>query len=180
MLVTLVSVLLNNSGFTRHIFLEMELINIIYKQKDTCWYIKFFPSCLFQPKHTEDTFPEYDGSYLILCLSITSGVSRIVCGKVADLKWVNRIRMQQFAFFILGVSTMCIPFSGSFWGLIVINLVMGICDGVFVCLLGPIAFDIVGPSEASQAIGFLLGIFSIPFTIGPPVAGKRNVHCNKT
>ena len=41
------------------------------------------------------------------------------------------------------------------------------------CLLGPIAFDIVGPAAASQAIGFLLGTFSIPFTVGPPVAGKE-------
>ena len=126
----------------------------------------------FQPKHTQDNFPEYDGSYLILCLSITSGVSRIVCGKIADIPWVSRIRMQQGAFFILGLATLCIPFCTSFYALIGISLIMGLCDGVFVCLLGPIAFDIVGPGEASQAIGFLLGIFSIPFTIGPPVAGR--------
>lgn len=75
------------------------------------------------------------------------------------------------AFLVLGISTVCIPFAKSFGALIGISLVMGVCDGVFVCLLGPIAFDIVGPAEASQAIGFLLGIFSIPFTIGPPVAG---------
>ncbi|XP_052808746.1 monocarboxylate transporter 10-like isoform X2 [Mya arenaria] len=131
------------------------------------YFIPFF----HLPKHTRDNFPESDGSLLILCLSITSGVSRIVCGKIADFPWVNRIRMQQCAFFVLGVSTMCIPFAKSFEALIAISLAMGLCDGVFVCLLGPVAFDIVGPSEASQAIGFLLGIFSIPFTIGPPVAG---------
>lgn len=131
------------------------------------YFVPFF----HLPKHTSDTFPGEDGSILIMCLSITSGVSRIICGKLADLPWVNRIRMQQFAFLILGVSTLCIPFASSFPWLIVISLAMGICDGVFVCLLGPIAFDIVGPGEASQAIGFLLGIFSIPFTAGPPIAG---------
>lgn len=132
------------------------------------YFVPFF----HLPKYTADNFPGEDGSWLILCLSITSGVSRIVCGKLADIQWISRIKMQQLALLVLGISTLCIPFAKSFGALIAISLVMGICDGVFVCLLGPIAFDIVGPGEASQAIGFLLGIFSIPFTIGPPVAGK--------
>lgn len=127
-------------------------------------------------KHTQDIFPESDGSMLVLCLSITSGISRILAGKLADFKCVNRIHMQQIAFVIMGAATACIPLSASFEGLIAICLVMGICDGIFVCLLGPIAFDIVGPREASQAIGFLLGIFSIPFTVGPPIAGMTYVN----
>ena len=105
-------------------------------------------------------------------MQITSGVGRLVFGKVADLKCVNRVYLQQTSFLILGVVTACIPFSAYFEGLIAICLIMGVCDGIFVCLLGPIAFDLVGPSQASQAIGFLLGIFSIPFTVGPPIAGN--------
>lgn len=72
----------------------------------------------------------------------------------------------------MGVVTLCIPFSTSFGGLIAIVLIFGLCDGIFVCLIGPIAFDIVGPREASQAIGFLFGFFALPFALGPPVAGK--------
>ena len=37
------------------------------------------------------------------------------------------------------------------------------------------AFDICGPSGASQAIGFLLGLCSIPLTVGPPIAGTNNI-----
>ena len=48
---------------------------------------------------------------------------------------------------------------------------MGLFDGCFVTLLGPIAFDLCGSKGASQAIGSLLGLFSIPMTIGPPIAG---------
>ncbi|KAH3726081.1 monocarboxylate transporter 10-like [Dreissena polymorpha] len=131
------------------------------------YFVPFF----HLPKYTADNFPGADGSLLILSLSITSGVSRILCGKIADTQWVSRIKMQQLAFLVLGISTACIPFASKFGALIGISLLMGVCDGVFVCLLGPIAFDIVGPAEASQAIGFLLGIFSIPFTVGPPLAG---------
>lgn len=122
-------------------------------------------------KYVNLVFKGSNGSILIMCIAITSGVSRIVCGKLADLKCVNRVRLQQAAFAIMGVVTLCIPFSESFAGLIAITLVIGICDGVFICLLGPIAFDLVGERGASQALGFLFGIFSIPMSAGPPLAG---------
>ena len=48
----------------------------------------------------------------------------------------------------------------------------GFFDGCFVCLLGPIVYDIVGPQNASHGIGFLLGLLSIPMITGPPLAGK--------
>ena len=48
---------------------------------------------------------------------------------------------------------------------------LGLFDGCFVTLIGPIAFDLCGPSGASQAIGSLLALFSLPMTVGPPVAG---------
>ena len=48
---------------------------------------------------------------------------------------------------------------------------MGLFDGCFVTLLGPIAFDLCGPAGAGQAIGSLLALFSIPMTVGPPIAG---------
>ena len=48
----------------------------------------------------------------------------------------------------------------------------GFFDGCFVCLLGPIVYDIVGPQNASHGIGFLLGLLSIPMITGPPLAGN--------
>ena len=102
-------------------------------------------------------------------MQVTSGVGRLAFGKIADFECVNRIYMQQCAFVVMGIVTACIPYSASFEGLIAICLILGVCDGVFVCLLGPIAFDIVGPMEASQAIGFMLGGFSLPLTVGPPI-----------
>ncbi|XP_076466184.1 monocarboxylate transporter 10-like [Babylonia areolata] len=122
-------------------------------------------------KHTEDTFPGSDGHLLPMIMSTASGLSRIVFGVLADIRCLSLIRMEQVAFFVMGVSTLCIPFAGTFTGLIVICLVMGVCDGLVICLLGPIAFDLVGESGASQAIGFLLGIVSFPMTLGPPLAG---------
>ncbi|GFS13851.1 monocarboxylate transporter 10 [Elysia marginata] len=136
----------------------------------------YFVPFVHLPKYVNDKFPDEDGKFLVMCLAITSGLARIVMGKVADFKWVNRIRLQQLAFFLLGASTLCLPWSPTFAGLIALCLIMGICDGAFICLLGPIAFDIVGEKGASQALGFLFGIFSIPMTVGPPVAGMLYDH----
>ena len=38
------------------------------------------------------------------------------------------------------------------------------------------AFDICGPAGASQAIGCLLGLCSIPLTFGPQIAGETLYH----
>lgn len=63
-------------------------------------------------------------------------------------------------------------YANHFYYLIAICVGLGLADGCFISLLGPIAFDLVGASGASQAIGFLLAFCSIPLTVGPPFAGK--------
>lgn len=63
--------------------------------------------------------------------------------------------------------------------LLVITLFMGLFDGCFISLLGPIAFDICGRNGATQAIGCLLGMCSIPLTVGPPIAGLIYEHSGK-
>lgn len=71
---------------------------------------------------------------------------------------------------------MLLPVTKSFLVLLAISLGMGLFDGCFISLLGPIAFDICGRSGATQAIGFLLGMCSIPLTVGPPIAGLLYDH----
>lgn len=44
--------------------------------------------------------------------------------------------------------------------------------------MAPIAFELVGPMEASQAIGYLLGLMAIPMSAGPPIAGERILYLN--
>lgn len=69
---------------------------------------------------------------------------------------------------------MMIPLCRVFGALIAVCLIMGLFDGCFISIMAPIAFELVGPQDVSQAIGFLLGFMSIPMTVGPPIAGKYN------
>lgn len=74
----------------------------------------------------------------------------------------------------LGLMSMLIPQCSVFEWLVVVCVFLGLCDGCFLTMMAPIAFDLVGPMQASQAIGYLLGLMSLPMTAGPPIAGKKH------
>lgn len=46
-------------------------------------------------QYVKDILPKNDGSQLVMCIGITSGLGRIIFGKIADFPWVNRILLQQ-------------------------------------------------------------------------------------
>lgn len=83
---------------------------------------------------------------------------------------------QVSSFVVIGVMSMMIPLCHVFGGLIAVCLLMGLFDGCFICIMAPIAFELVGSQNVSQAIGFLLGMMSVPMTVGPPIAGNIRVH----
>lgn len=78
---------------------------------------------------------------------------------------------QVLSFLFIGLMSMMIPLCSVFGGLIAVCLIMGLFDGCFISIMAPIAFELVGAQDVSQAIGFLLGFMSIPMTVGPPIAG---------
>ena len=137
-------------------------------------------------------------SQLIMCIGVSSGLGRLISGFLADLPMIkrdgNRILLQQISFVSIGICTMLLTLAqmfgenvflvsqhlaGShrhnslslFQALLTFCFILGIFDGCFITMLGPIAFDLCGPAGAGQAIGFLLALCSIPLTVGPPVAG---------
>ncbi|CAL4133681.1 unnamed protein product, partial [Meganyctiphanes norvegica] len=123
-------------------------------------------------KFTKDVLGEETNTQILIqCIGGASGVGRIIFGLMSDRPWVNRIFLQQVSFISIGCLTMLLVVANNFTIFIVIALLMGFFDGCFISLLGPIAFDIVGPSGASQAIGCLLAMCSIPLTAGPAIAG---------
>lgn len=133
--------------------------------------IGYFVPFVHMNKYVKVTFGLASVNAPIMCMGITSGIGRLVCGYLADLKWVNRIYLQQISFVVIGLLTMVIPFTASYNLFLAICSAIGVVDGCFISLLGPIAYDICGPRGATQAIGFLLGMCSIGLTAGPAIAG---------
>ncbi|XP_061397088.1 monocarboxylate transporter 10 [Musca vetustissima] len=156
------------------------IINVeIWKRKKYVIWALCIPMALFgyfvpyvhMMKFVQMTYPNNDQNLPVMSIGITSGLGRLIFGAIADLPGVNRIYLQQLSLSCIGVVTILLPLTSSYVLLIVFSLIMGLFDGCFISLLGPIAYEICGPSGATQAIGFLLGLSSLPLTIGPPVAG---------
>ncbi|XP_051951454.1 monocarboxylate transporter 10-like [Xyrauchen texanus] len=124
-------------------------------------------------KHVEERFGvNANKEVLLTCIGITSLVGRLIFGRVADyVPGVNKVYLQVSSFLVIGVMSMMIPLCHIFGGLISVCLLMGLFDGCFISIMAPIAFELVGSQNVSQAIGFLLGMMSIPMTVGPPIAG---------
>ena len=124
----------------------------------------------------KDILPEKNGGVLLTCIAISSLFGRLIFGTISDLPRVNRILLQQVSFLFIGICTMLMaaaPFFQcfNFESLILFSLIFGLFDGCNEPQIVPIAIDICGHSGQSQAIGFLLGLSSIPVTLGPPIAG---------
>ncbi|XP_008850627.1 monocarboxylate transporter 10 isoform X2 [Nannospalax galili] len=124
-------------------------------------------------KHVNERFQDEENKVVVLmCIGITSGVGRLLFGRIADyVPGVKKVYLQILSFFFIGLMSMMIPLCSVFGALIAVCLVMGLFDGCFISIMAPIAFELVGAQDASQAIGFLLGFMSIPMTVGPPIAG---------
>ena len=124
----------------------------------------------------KDILPEKNGGVLLICIAFSSLVGRLIFGTISDLARVNRILLQQVSFLFIGICTMLMaaaPFFEcfNFESLILFSLIFGLFDGFNEPLIFPIATDICGSSGASQAIGFLYSLSSIPVTFGPAIAG---------
>nr|XP_003466490.1 LOW QUALITY PROTEIN: monocarboxylate transporter 10 [Cavia porcellus] len=124
-------------------------------------------------KHVNETFQEAKNKEVaLMSIGITSGVGRLLFGRIADyVPGVKKVYLQVLSFFFIGLMSMMIPLCRFFGALIAVCLIMGLFDGCFISIMAPIAFALVGAQDVSQAIGFLLGLMSIPMTVGPPVAG---------
>ncbi|KAH0622222.1 hypothetical protein JD844_024338, partial [Phrynosoma platyrhinos] len=136
--------------------------------------LNFCCNLTVQLKHVKERIGEdVPDVALLLCLGITSGVGRLVFGRIADyIPGAKKVYLQVISFFFIGLMSMMIPLCYTFGGLIAVCLFMGLFDGCFISIMAPIAFELVGAQYVSQAIGFLLGFMSVPMTVGPPIAGQ--------
>lgn len=105
------------------------------------------------------------------CIAFMSGVGRLLFGFLSDSPRLNKIYLQQISFYVIGCSTIFMPFIKKFWLLVATALLIGLFDGCFISLMGPIAIEICGPAYAAQAIGFMLGICAPMLSVGPTLAG---------
>lgn len=124
-------------------------------------------------KFVEQRFVDNKETWIpLVCIGAASGIGRLASGRIGDcIPGLKKIYLQVASFLLLGIVSMMLPLCQVFESVIVVCLFLGLCDGFLISMMSPIAFELVGPMQASQAIGYILGIMSIPMTAGPPIAG---------
>lgn len=130
----------------------------------------FVPYVHFKTFIKDLKFYNVNDNLPVQCIAIASGVGRLTFGFIADRPGFNRIVLQQISFFVIGTLTIVLPFVRSFELLVAISLGMGLCEGGFIALIGPIAFEFCGSALAAQGIGCMLGLAATPISVGPAVA----------
>ncbi|KAK7095355.1 hypothetical protein V1264_006775 [Littorina saxatilis] len=138
----------------------------------------YFVAVFHIVKFSENRFPESNSNLLPLANSVTTVVTRLLFGIVADVTFVKKyyVIIHQAVFVINGVTTMCIPLSNTYAGFVVASCVLGVCDGLFFLLVGPIALSLVGLQGSSQAVGFFNAAIGLTFLTGPTLAGLMYDH----
>ncbi|XP_034037023.1 monocarboxylate transporter 8 [Thalassophryne amazonica] len=133
----------------------------------------YFVPYMYLISFANENFSKNEKNWVLLvCIGASSGIGRLAFGKIGDLiPGLQKIYMQVVSFIALGLMSMMIPQCSVFEGLMAVCVFLGLCDGCFLTMMAPIAFELVGPMQASQAIGYLLGLMALPMTAGPPIAG---------
>ncbi|KAF4530432.1 hypothetical protein B566_EDAN015263 [Ephemera danica] len=80
------------------------IINVeIWRKKRYVIWVLVLPTAMFgyfvpyvhMVKFISLTFPENNGAQLVMCIGVTSGLGRLLFGKISDLPRVDRILLQQ-------------------------------------------------------------------------------------
>lgn len=159
--------------------LLFSILNIqIWKNKKYTFWALSMPVALFGylvpyvhiQSLISDNFTNVIQSLPLQCIATASGLGRLIFGYLADKSGIDRILLQQISFYVIGILTIILPFVRTFGVLVAISLGMGLFDGAFISLIGPIAFELCGRAHAASAIGCMLGLAAVPLSLGPPIA----------
>jgi len=76
-------------------------------------------------------------------------------------------------FFVYGFVQLFIPFAKDFYVFVIQLGIMGIMDGILLCFIVPISYDLVkSPSLANQATGYYHAALAPTTIAGPAIAGR--------
>ena len=120
--------------------------------------------------------PEVDAAFLISILSITATIFKIISGKVAGLRQVNKLRMYQTALLIMTVATTLIPLAETYVGFVVYAVVFGVSESCFLVMIPLITKEIIGIRRLPLALGITFMSMGFTTVLGAPIAGEKFVQ----
>jgi MCP family monocarboxylic acid transporter-like MFS transporter 10 len=116
--------------------------------------------------------PSSQGALLVGYMSISQIFSKLLCGRLADMKRIKRLYILEISIFGFIICNMAVTAAKSFNALLVYVVIFGFFDGLFVVVIPILICDIVGRDLMATAIGGFYGAVAIPMMLGPHISGK--------
>ncbi|XP_043209480.1 uncharacterized protein LOC122374666 isoform X1 [Amphibalanus amphitrite] len=113
-----------------------------------------------------------EASSAVSLMSVASALGRIGFGRVLDHPRVSQRLMAQLSIFVMGLSLILVPAVVNLPLMLAFALVYGAAEGLYVDLMPLTTLRLMGPRGTAEiAWTLLVGMVSIPWIIGPFVAG---------
>ena len=111
-------------------------------------------------------------SHFIMFLGISSGVARLLIGRLCDMKSVNIRYINQLGIALAGLVTLLLPLAKSYASVAFYAVAFGFSDGTFMTSQNVILLGIVGPERRDAAFGLGCMLSSFAIASGPPLVGE--------
>jgi len=110
-------------------------------------------------------------SKLFIFQGLASSVSRVMVGRLCDIRCVNAIYVHQFGDLLVGFMTLALPLLRSYAGILSFAVVYGIGDGIFVTTMNSLLLFTVDEKQRAAALGLGSCLIALSVGGGPPLAG---------
>ncbi|XP_060067053.1 monocarboxylate transporter 13-like [Ylistrum balloti] len=131
----------------------------------------FIPYNFLPAWATDVNLSSEEGVLLIVLMSASSTVSRVVIGYVTDKSWANTLIINNGALLIGGLSTFFVPFYTSFPILAIYAIVFGIVTATFICLRSVLMAELLGVHRLTSSFGLVGLSMGLSTFLGAPIAG---------
>ena len=113
-----------------------------------------------------------DGAKLYLFIGLGTTISRPTSGILCQLKTVKALVVLQVSVLLLGIVYLLLTVLTTYQLLVMFSVLFGLLDGLFMTSMNIVALSIFKcPQKASSAFGMFIMCLSVPFAVGPPIAG---------
>lgn len=115
--------------------------------------------------------PNTEAALLISYLAVGSAIGRLIFGKIADYKQLDRFYIWQIGLLGMSVSSTLVTLAYSYKWLVVYAFTFGFFEGCYVPLNPVLICDILGADKFAYGLGMSFFVMSFTRSAGPPIAG---------
>lgn len=114
--------------------------------------------------------PQETGFFTAI-IGISSTISRLVFGYLADHSFVNRLYLYMFSVTLCGFVIMSMSFASTYELMIAFCVLFGVTCGTYVSLTSVVLVDLLGLEKLTNAFGLILLFQGVASFVGPPFIG---------